>query len=647
MCALQRLFEMLHAITPGGKFLVTIYSVCALSVVQLFVWGAFPPAVQAEVLKSFQSDIRIRSDASFSVRETIVYDLQDSPPHGIYRVFPLKNQSVDGSTQYEVKVVSVKDEDGNPVPYSDVRLGDVLSVRLGRPKQVSKEASGSVTYILEYEVWHAFRFLSGWTELRWNATGNQWPFTIENAIVNVWYPEGATRDKRDSRESRDTVPIGVEGYVQSSDSSRNGTVLLGQNAVTISASDITAGDAFYLLLRLPEGVVKRESLISRLDLWWSDWWLAVLMPLLCATALGIVWWLSGRDDSLTPAEDASAAERDLAPPKGITPAELGTIIDEQCDIEDVFSTVIDLAVRGCLKIRETDRSGQVDKRDSGALRDYEFVRLNSILIEPAPLSPHETRLLDLLFSGETGVEREDGGGENGAGKALKSEGACVKLSELKQRFFGKLTPVSDSIYQNLTAGGYFKGNPNQIRASFSVLGASLGFLGITLSVVFSQFIALSIGLILCGLITFSVAGSMPARTAAGARARRAALDLKRRLQTASPEEVSALIKANPESFEKLLPYALVLGVVDEWAQKSLGLLPKPPYWFEAKGANSNSSTLNFDPSDTGCTSNAQLTPEEHLASLGRALRSISCVFRAQHRSTTRLKEVAQALGKHR
>ena len=45
------------------------------------------------------------------------------------------------------------------------------------------------------------------------------------------------------------------------------------------------------------------------------------------------------------------------PPPGVTPAEAGTLLDDHIHPRDITSTIVDLAVRGFLKIEETDENG--------------------------------------------------------------------------------------------------------------------------------------------------------------------------------------------------------------------------------------------------------------------------------------------------
>jgi predicted membrane protein DUF2207 len=45
------------------------------------------------------------------------------------------------------------------------------------------------------------------------------------------------------------------------------------------------------------------------------------------------------------------------PPTGISPAEAGTLLDDRIHPRDITSTIVDLAVRGLIKIEETDDNG--------------------------------------------------------------------------------------------------------------------------------------------------------------------------------------------------------------------------------------------------------------------------------------------------
>lgn len=45
------------------------------------------------------------------------------------------------------------------------------------------------------------------------------------------------------------------------------------------------------------------------------------------------------------------------------------------------------------------------------------------------------------------------------------------------------------------------------------------------------------------------------------------------------DKIKFMLEENPELYYKVLPYAQVLGVTDEWENKFVGILLKPPYWY--------------------------------------------------------------------
>ena len=58
-------------------------------------------------------------------------------------------------------------------------------------------------------------------------------------------------------------------------------------------------------------------------------------------------------------------------PDGLRPAEVGTLIDEKVDLRDISATIIDLAVRGYLRIEELELAAPGSRSGS----DYRFIKL--------------------------------------------------------------------------------------------------------------------------------------------------------------------------------------------------------------------------------------------------------------------------------
>jgi len=83
-------------------------------------------------------------------------------------------------------------------------------------------------------------------------------------------------------------------------------------------------------------------------------------------------------------------------------------------------------------------------------------------------------------------------------------------------------------------------------------------------------------------ITVAVFGLvMPARTKEGVLAREHILGLKSYLQVAEKDRLKFhnAPDKNPKTFEKFLPFAMVLGVEKEWAKQFEGIYNTNPSWY--------------------------------------------------------------------
>ena len=112
----------------------------------------------------------------------------------------------------------------------------------------------------------------------------------------------------------------------------------------------------------------------------------------------------------------------------MTPAEMGTVLDETVHLADITATVLDLAVRGHLRIEERESKGFLFLNH----RDYELVRLES----SEPLRPFETTLLSALFGADD----------------------RVLVSSLKNKFYHHVPTLKRSLYEMTGGGRWFAGS---------------------------------------------------------------------------------------------------------------------------------------------------------------------------------------------
>lgn len=531
---------------------------------------ALPALARAEVIRRFESEIRVEDPATLVITETIEMDFEQTPRRGIFRVIPYRYERYNNAWRIDIRIDSVTNERGQPRPYTVSRQGGDLSVRIGDP---NRYVTGRHTYVIRYTARRALNFFSGEPEVYWNATGDEWPFPIEQATARLILPEGVSVD-----ETR------VRSFAGPPGSTAAGQVSLQGGEVIYGAQMLRPGSGLTIVARLPEGSVARASFADDARWWLRDWWPAVVLPPLSLAGMFALWRWRGRDIG---GGQAIAVEWD--PPEGLSPAEVGTLVDEVCHSQDIIATIIDLAARGHLKIERLEGEGFL----AFSKGDWRFRRLSKPADWPK-LLPHERDMMEAIF------ESED----------------SPKLSELRGKFHTHFARIRGDIYKSLARRGFFTGDPQRVRAAYFGAGVMIAVGGVALAVVFGKIgvLAWGVGAIVASLPVLGFAFFMPARTLKGSTALRECRGFRRFLVMVERERLAEAYRQDPTVFGRLLPYAMVLGVEDRWATQFEGLLDRPPEWF-----------------DSG--SQTSFVPTLFLADLGRSVSSMSTNLSAQPASS--------------
>ncbi|OMQ25733.1 DUF2207 domain-containing protein [Serratia oryzae] len=154
-----------------------------------------------EHILSFDTRARFETDGSMAVSESIkVLSLGQQIRRGIFRTLPLSWNRQDGkifSVDYQIKNVL---RDGVAEPFSVVKEGKTLTVRIGSAEHIL--APGIYHYEIQYQIRNHFSRFPDWDELYWNVTGNDWAYAIDHASFHLELPEagaflnGAGKDTR-------------------------------------------------------------------------------------------------------------------------------------------------------------------------------------------------------------------------------------------------------------------------------------------------------------------------------------------------------------------------------------------------------------------------------------------------------------------
>lgn len=224
----------------------------------------------------------------------------------------------------------------------------------------------------------------------------------------------------------------------------------------------------------------------------------------------------------------------FAPPQDLRPGEIGTLIDERVDPVDITSTILDLAVRGHLRITELPR------RSGYARADWVLTRASAA---PDALQTYEVKLLDAIFEGDQEV----------------------RVSQIGPRVRENLDAVQEALYDEVVAHGWFAERPDRTRTKWSTLGIVTLVVGVGLTValaLFSTWGLLGLAVTTLGVGLFVLGGHMPVKAPAAGRVIGQVASLRGELLELDPQHLPP--DRHVELCARALPYAIVLGGADRW-----------------------------------------------------------------------------------
>ena len=483
----------------------------------------------------FQDHIEVNKDGSAVVTERIALAFEGEW-HGIHRMIPIEYPGPNG-TNYElyVNVTSVSDDQGSVLKYESSVSNGARDLKIYIPGAVDTTRTVEITY----RVRNGTRFFEDHDEFYWNVTGNDWPVPIDHAAATVSFPDSAAGSLRAQAFT------GVYGSAE-----RDATAKVdGAMAEFETNNPLPMRGGLTVDVYLPKGILQEPGAITRL-FWFIGGNAIVFLPLVTLAVMFPLWWYKGRD----PDPGVSVAPM-YEPPPGISPAEAGTLLDDTIHPRDITSTIVDLAVRGYIKIEEV-----ADKGLLFTTKDYVFHLLKPVAQwTDQELAPHERVMLENVFQG----------------------GQETRLSSLKNRFYTAVPVIREDIMSALKIKGIYLLDPESangysIAAAFVILIPFAIFQYMGWANFLNSIPLLIVAVLVSAVIWWLFARVMSAKTVKGGRMRVAVLGFQEFMNRVDAERLKVM---PPTTFEKYLPYAMALGVEHHWAQAFAGIVKDPPQWY--------------------------------------------------------------------
>lgn len=423
--------------------------------------------------------------------------------------------------------------------------GDEVEVRWNFPPTEGSQRTFDVSYTAK----GAVRIYDSGDKLQWIAIDSERDFPINNAVVQVTLPEGASFLDIDS--------AGVEAEWAQGES--------GRTVRYVAQRRLSPADTFEIGVEFTHGIVAADTPSWQAAHDQDEFYDLNVRPMLTlgvgvlAALIGLggpilvygIWYTRGRDPNVGPVPETLST-----PPDELPPGVLGSLIDEQADMKDVIASIVDLARRGYLVIEEIEKKGLL----GFGSQDFTFRRTDK---SESDLRSYEKRILKGIF----GSHRQE-----------------RKLSSLRNSFYRHLPKIQEDLYKELVREGLFKRRPDTTRKLWTGIGVAaivLAFLGGIVLVPLAQYagtfpcLAVAFGL---GGISLLIAGRfMPVKSPKGAES--AAKWEAFRNFLSRIEQMTDLGEAS-DQFEKFLPYAIAFGMNQSFVTKFARMADTPaPGWY--------------------------------------------------------------------
>jgi len=485
-------------------------------------------------ISNYNSVIHVYDDGSARIQERITL-VFSGEYHGIYRTIPVDYPGPGGSNYtLFIKLGQMTDEDGNKLKYDTATSGGFLKLKIYVPG-----ATNSTRMVnIEYVVANATRFFPEHDEFYWNITGNDWPVPIGEATATIFFPPNT------GGELQAQAFEGVYGS-----SSRARASVEGPSASIEATGPLPMRGGLTADIYIPKGLLHEPSAMARFFRFVRSNPVLTL-PLWAFAVMFTLWWFKGRD----PDPGISVAPM-YEPPEKMGPAEAGTLIDDSVDPRDITSVLVDMAVRGYVKIVETQHKGFLTTS-----KDYELHLLKN-REQWTDLTDYERAMLDQVFAG----------------------GQTTMLSSMRNHFYTAIPIIKNEILGALKRKGMYTLDP---ESAMGYWGA--GAFVVALPYVLLQWSHISdflnAGLIAVGsgvvavLIIFLIGRQLTARSLKGARTRVQIMGFQEFMNRVDADRLKRM---PPDTFEKFLPYAMALGVEHRWAKAFEGIVQNPPTWYQS------------------------------------------------------------------
>lgn len=556
---------------------------------------SFSYADDSYTTDSFDVDIEITAEHEMKFEERITVDFF-SPHHGIYRYIPIQKKFYDISDihvyggDYDEEYDMTGENENGTYGNEILQIGDAYQTFTGKKDyRILYTLTGTEDEDKDKDYLSLDLLPTGWqTPIGSSEITLKLPKKVDWDEVHLFSGKASSKTDPLEGESNFRISYGKDG-----------------KTLKVTGKNLEQGEGITIQAELPEG-------------YWEGVWsrrifniFAYIVPLLLGLFMALLWFLNGRDpDIVQPVE--------FYPPDGLTPAEVGYIVDGSIDDKDISSMLLYFASKGYIDVREKEKGSKeyilVKKRDIPDTEPVHAVRLFGGIFpyEKAKEGVEQTADLSDLPSGfadAVKIAKDELKSVYDSGKRRMFTFKSKEARILGRIVCAIILPVAllISAYVRYMGLGLFtaiipflivSAGVGMITASYdnrhssarvkSVVRFIIGVVlcGIAAIISIGLLIAMNAPILIGIIATMSLAAAvffqvfMWARTKENAAIYGKILGFRNFIATAEYDRLKALSDANPEYYYDIMPYAMVMGMSVAWAKKFENLKVPEPEWYQ-------------------------------------------------------------------
>lgn len=564
-------------LTAAFVLLMTIVMMLAMSTASVFAYGQ-SSSYADYTTEAFDVNATITKGHVIHMTEEITVNFSGTRHHGITRYIPVQSE------YYKISNIESSGFDIETSHESN-SYSDYIIVRMG---DADEYLSGRQTFALSYDM-ICYRDTSNSADyLSLDLLPTGWETPIKSSTLTLAMPKSINWD---------AVKYYSGSYSKESALSSIFTkkVYTSANKVIITGKNLPLGTGVTVSSTLPEGYW-----VDPANRDWAGvilWIVLGIIPLLTL----LLWFIFGRDPKVVRTVE-------FEPPEGMTPAEIGYIVDGVIDNKDMASMLMYFAYKGYLKINEVKRG------------TFEVTKLKDI--DESEKLFAKTMFEGIFASGDT-VSLDDMPEDFGMtldvardelkGYYKERENRLFKVSADVCRFIGDIlmfipavAGVGLAAYEIYDYRGYLALIPTVILlviGMFTVQAAYdkhnsrtrgknaamfiFGMIPVTMGVMLAAVVSgamvkswlLGTAVFLSMAVTYLLVLMMKSRTEQSAKWLGEILGFRDFIRDAEYDRLKALSDENPEYFYNIMPYAYVMGMDTKWAKKFENINVHQPGWY--------------------------------------------------------------------